>query len=323
VEGELSWFCGEKMYYKPIAISVCLLALLISSCLKRDSYQEDRSIQTQNPHFFVPIPLTFSPCGSPYLDVEIDNQTFSMKFDLGLRGDLIIENTFIDQILSKQFIRSKPMYGFRGKEYQTNLYRIPKITIGAISFTQPILQENCEEARKDSVIVQTGEDLSSPGAGKIGWELFCNIKVLVDMKNSQVAFCDNLNTLKKYGYSIDDFVKIPLLTERGLVEFEAKTINGSLRCVLDTGTTWNILNAEIEEGKSIEQVIFEPSNILEYPSFAIDEKEFGPVAFHQIPIKIPIQIEAILGMEFFADHLIFLDFVEKAVYFKKSKKLHY
>ncbi|HEX2583477.1 MAG TPA: hypothetical protein VHL30_05110, partial [Chlamydiales bacterium] len=122
------------MYYKPIAISVCLLALLISSCLKRDSYQEDRSIQTQNPHFFVPIPLTFSPCGSPYLDVEIDNQTFSMKFDLGLRGDLIIENTFIDQILSKQFIRSKPMYGFRGKEYQTNLYRIPKITIGAISF---------------------------------------------------------------------------------------------------------------------------------------------------------------------------------------------
>lgn len=310
------------MRYRYIALSICLLALLFSSCEKQGSYQRDHSVQTQNADFFVRTPLAFSSNGSPYLDVQIGGEIFSMKLDLGLRGDLSIASTFIDQIPSKRFIRSKPMYGFRGKEYQTNLYRIPKVTIGAMSFTQPILQENNEESRKDSVITQNGNELPCQGVGRVGWELFCNTKVLIDMRNSEVAFCESLNTLKKRGYVIEDFIKTPLSTERGLLEFEAQTPSGSLCCVLDTGTTWNILNTEIEKGKSIEETMWEPSNIVKCPSFTIGKEEFGPVEFHRIPIKMPIPIEAILGMEFFEDHLVFLDFADNFVYFKRPLDDH-
>lgn len=307
------------MFYRYIALTGCLVAFLISSCCKRDNSQKHRPSATRKTGFFTTVPLAFSSNGSPYLDVQIDNKIFSMKLDLGLRGDLSIAHTFIDQIPSKQFMHKKPMYGFKGKEYPTNFYRIPKVTIGTISFTQPILQENCEESRKDSVIIQTGSKPPCQGAGRIGWELFCDTKVLVDVKNSQIAFCDSLDTLKKSGYTIENFIKTPLITERGLVELEVQTLNRSLRCVLDTGSTWNILNAEIGEGKSIEQILWEPSNMLEYPSFTIGKEEFGPMAFHRIPIKLPIRIDAILGIEFFEDHLIFFDFSENYVYILKNQ----
>jgi nitrate reductase alpha subunit len=88
------------------------------------------------------------------------------------------------------------------------------------------------------------------------------------------------------------------------------------------GSTWNILNAEIEAGKSIEQAVSEPSNILTCPSFAIGDEDFGTIAFHRIPIKLPIRIEAILGMEFFENHTVFLDFVEKFAYFKRPLSNH-
>ncbi len=210
------------------------------------------------------------------------------------------------------------MYGFKGKEYPTNLYRIPKIKIGAMAFIQPILQENTEQSRKDSVIVQNGNKPSPREPGRIGWELFHNVNLLLDVKNSKIAFCDSLPTIEDHGYKITDFIKVPLLLERGLIEFETDTPDGHLRCMLDTGATWNVLNSKIEEENSIEQVIQDPSNILEYSSFQIGTEEFGPVAFHRIPIKLPIHIEAILGMEFIEDHLVFLDFAEKYVYFSKD-----
>lgn len=84
---------------------------------------------------------------------------------------------------------------------------------------------------------------------------------------------------------------------------------------MDTGSTWNILNAEIEEGKLIEQGTFEPSNILECPLFVLGEKEFGPIKFHHIPIQLPIHVEAILGMEFFNKNLVFFDFTNNMLYF--------
>ena len=304
---------------------VCFLGISIASYFGFSLFIREKPsrIREHTKHsygaYFVPVSISkFTQTGLPCLPVQIDDRIISMELDLGFQGDLSIEDTFIEQIPSKTLIRTKRMYGFRGKEYQTNLYRIPKIGIGAMSFIQPILQKNSEESRSDAVIVQNGAKRSTHEQGRVGWELFYNVNLLLDLKHSKIAFCDSLDTLKNHGYGIGDFVKIPLLLDRGLVEFDAKLTGGSIRCMLDTGATWNILNTEIEEGKSIEQVAWEPENILEYSSFKIDHMDFGAIAFHLFPIKIPIHIEAILGMEFFEKHLVFLDFAEKYVYFAKD-----
>lgn len=271
--------------------------------------------------YFVPIPFTkFSSIQSPCVQVNIDGKTFSVELDLGYRGDLTFTKETIDLISSKSFICEKPMYGIRGKEYPTSLYRIPKAKIGAMTFFKPILQEERPELVKDSVFVKNGGEPSPREPGRLGWELFYNVNLLVDVKNSQIAFCDSLDTLEKQGYQVESFTKTPLLLERGLVEFQAQTSEGLLLCMLDTGATWNMLNSEIQNGKSIEDEMWKSENIIEYTSFKIDKNEFGPIAFHRMPIKIPIRIEAILGMEFFQEHQVFLDFAGKWAYFLKASK---
>jgi len=295
--------------------------LMTTSCFYKEKQDTSQLTTSESTAFFVSIPIVkFSSTQAPCISVQIEDNTFLMELDLGLRGDLSITSSFINQISSKTFISTVPMYGFNGKEHLTHLYRIPKVKIGGMILIEPILQENSYQSRQESVITQNGNPPSPREPGRIGWELFHNVNLLLDIQNSRIAFCDSIETLKNHGYQIESFIKAPLLIERGLVELEAKTPIDLLRCVLDTGSTYNILNTEIEEAKSIEEVIWAPSNSLEYSSFKINETEFGPIIFHRIPIKLPIQIDAILGMEFFENHLVFLDFSKKQVYFRKEIK---
>ncbi|MBI5273048.1 MAG: hypothetical protein HY861_03595 [Chlamydiia bacterium] len=310
---------GKKMLHWRFLISVCLLVFSTVSCYflpKQKVLPTTQTSQSDKSVFYVPVPLTkLSSIQSPCLDVDIEGKVISMELDLGFRGDLTLTGHYIDQVSSKTFLLTKNMYGIRGKEYPTNIYRIPEIKIGAMTFIQPKLQKNSEEFIEDSVFVKDGSKPSAREPGRLGWELFYNVNLLVDIKNSTIAFCDGLDTLKKQGYLVETFTQAPLLIERGLVEFEAQTNEGTLRCMLDTGATFNMLNRGINGEKPIAQAIWEPENVLEYSSFKIGETNFAPVSFHRVPIKMPLRIDAILGMEFFQDHLIFLDFAGGYVYF--------
>lgn len=287
--------------------------------LKRPNSKKNETYQATCKPYFVPVSISkFSSIQAPCLDVQIGNETFSMELDLGMRGALSISTAYIDRVISKQFVEDQPRYGFRGKEYQTNFYQISDISIGDMFFIRPILQESCEEFCNDSVIIKKGNTPSPREHGRLGWELFYNVNLLIDIKKSQIAFCDSINTLKKQGYPVGDFVKAPLLIERGLIEFETQVSERSFCCLLDTGCTKNLVNSEAEEGKSIEDIIFDPNYVVEYPSFKISETEFGPIKFHRIPIKMPIQIDMVLGMEFFENFLVFIDFSNRHVYFSKQ-----
>lgn len=284
------------------------------------SSEKTQQVKCKNAHYFLPISISkYTRSDLPCISVQINGEVASAMLDLGFRGQFSFSSQFLEHIEHKKYLRSKKMYGMRGGEYEEKLYEVPKIDIGAMSFSNPVLHEHPESFHKESTVLKEGYELSAPEPGKVGWELFGNTNLFLDLGNSEIAFCDSLDTLKKQGYPIEKFIKTPLLLERGLVEFEAETPEGILLCMLDTGATWNILNAEIEEGKSIDQAVWESDNILDYTFFKIDGNDFGPIAFHRMPIKIPIRIEAILGMEFFQDNLVFLDFAGKCAYFCKNQ----
>lgn len=305
------------LFATPILIT---LLAIIGFLLKKPNIKKEEISQTVLKSYFVPVSITkFSSIQAPCLDVQIGNNTFSMELDLGLRGDLSISSAYIDQIEPKEFIETQLRYGFREKEYQINFYQIPDISIGDMFFIRPVLQKSSDEFRKNSVIVKEGHSLSPGEHGRVGWELFYNVNLLLDTKNSQIAFFDSVDTLEKVGYSVADFVRAPLFIDRGLVEIEVQTSEKSFRCLLDTGCTYNFVNSEIEEGKTIEEIAFDPSYITEYPTLQIGNVDFGPIEFHRIPIKMPIQIDMVLGMEFFENHLMFIDFVNRHVYFAKEQ----
>lgn len=265
--------------------------------------------------YFVPIEVSkFTETALPCVAVDIGGQTFCMELDIGFQGDVSVEDTVLDRVSSKHLLGSKLTYGFRGKQYEVDLYRLPRIEIGAMSFVHPILQVASNAFRQDGKITQPGCISPSHESGRLGWQLFHNVNLFLDLKNAKIAFCDSLNTLKKQRYSIDHFVRVPLFLERGLIELEAQIFENSfVRCVLDTGTTWNILNVVPSE-EAIEQKAWDPQNILKSSTCKIGERNFGPVEFRRLPIRIPIQVDAILGMGFLMDHSVFIDFSEKAIY---------
>lgn len=278
--------------------------------------KKSQHIKWKNHSYFLPITISkFTRANLPCLLVQLNDNQICAILDLGFRGQLSFSSRFFEHLRNKKYLRSQKMYGIRGGEYEENLYEIPEVQIGSMSFSKPAIHEQAEEFHMESTLIKENNDPSSQDSGKVGWELFGNTNLFLDLGNSKIAFCDSLGTLKDQGYDIEKFTKTPLLLQRGLVEIEVEIPKGTLRCMLDTGATWNILNAE--DGKSIDQAMLEHDNILDCTPLKIDGNDFGPMAFHYVPIKIPIWIEAILGMEFFKEHLVFLDFFENCAYISK------
>ncbi len=113
---------------------------------------------------------------------------------------------------------------------------------------------------------------------------------------------------------MDSFIEAPLLLNHDMIEFEARTAGGKLRCLLDTGATINILNCD-----SIEN--FARENTCEIPSFKITGHDFGPTSFMCAPLKLPFKVDAIIGMEFIHSKLIFIDFPNRKIYFGSAEKV--
>ncbi len=299
-----------------------LVILTFGCCLSPHS--KNRNEQTIHPSpnngnsYFISVPITkLSSIQSPCVDVNIGDKLFSMELDLGFRGDLSLQSRFINQISPKTFIKTKPMYGIRGKKHLNNLYQIPKVKIGGMAFFESVLQEDSAEFVKNSVFVKNGGEPSAREPGRLGWEFFHATNLLIDIQNSTIAFCDSLDTLKQQGYPIEEFIDAPLHIEQGLVECIADTPEGPLRCMLDTGCTLNMLNSDIEEEK-IARAFWDPEYDIDYAYFKIKNIDFGPQKFHRFPITLPIRIDAILGMDFFEEHLVFIDFSNEKIYFSKD-----
>jgi hypothetical protein len=155
-------------------------------------------------------------------------------------------------------------------------------------------------------------------AGTIGWRIFNKMTLLLDLKSSMIAVCDSIETFKNQGYSLEKFTKVSMLEDSQHIEFETMTSRGPLRCILDTGCTINFLNSDKVKGKTLNKMIRKDKNFKTFSSVKINETEFGPIEFCKIPIKAPYHLDAILGMDFLTDHVVFIDFKNRQIYFSKK-----
>lgn len=264
--------------------------------------------------YFEIIPIEKYSLGKiPCLQIQVEDRSYIFELDSGFFGGLDASPNFIEKISDKQFSYNRTTCGIKGKEYSRSVYVIPKVKVGSSVFRNVFIQEGySDEFNNDSVLFENGEDSLVREDGRIGWQLFSQSNLFLDLKNSRIAFSDSVETLREHGYFVESFTKTSLILDRGLAEIDTRTTSEKIRCVLDTGATWNIINRELEnEGE-------DPEETLKFPTFKIGEDDFGPIAFHPVPINLPIQVDAMLGMEFFSEHVVFLDFKNSQAYFYKA-----
>lgn len=284
--------------------------------------------------YFFPVKICeFSDANTPCINIEVEDKPAIVELDLGCCDTSL--NGQILKNIRKGFVGKHTFSGLRGRRYESDIYKIPKILIGELTFSHLKISETNLEFEKDGQIRINEKNPTNSYLGRIGWEIFYIVNLLLDCERSTLAFCDSLSTLKQNGYPVEEFTRIPICLDRGIIEFDAMTEKGILRCMLDTGSTWSFLNKDLEKN-SIDHMIYNPMNIdpkhfqlsnpdnvdvmvidlkKEYKvsSLKIGEKDFGPFWF--TPIKTPVKIDAIIGMDFIDSTVIFIDFQNREMFF--------
>lgn len=256
----------------------------------------------------------------PCINIQLEDKIYLAKLDLGFGGDTDLHLRLTSEILNsleqKKYLHTTSSYGIRGKEYTSNLFRIPNVKIGNLTFRNLKVKELNHEFNKDGMFIlneeiSTEKDEEIPidkEISAIGWKLFYNANLLLDFEKSILVCCDSLETLRDNGYPIDSFLEIPLLLDHGLIEFEANIDKGPIRCILDTGATWNIINSDSNEMTPF------------FSTLRIGNINFGMTKFYEQSLKVPIKLDAIIGMEFLESKLVFIDFNNKKIYFYEKEK---
>ena len=284
---------------------------------------------------FVPLKINrFSSANIPQVEIQIGDKAILAKVDLGWEGGVVLPRGMMSTLKDKSFIKKKVFFGVRGRSYESDIYELSDIKIGQLRIFSIWAEEESDEFIKDGVLKKEDQEISEEHLGKVGWYVFKPFNLLLDCDHSTMVMCDSLDTVKQQGYSVDAFMEAPLLLDRGTIDFEVMTEVGPLRCMLDTGSTWNLLNKDFDHPNQEHRLIdldhlndkppefnptnedllvFNQGNEWETKTFQINGTEFGPLNF--VKIKSPMGLDAIIGMEFIDNHLIFIDFRNEKIYF--------
>jgi predicted aspartyl protease len=277
-----------------------------------------REREKRMPTYFVSVDASITLTDLPSVMLELEELKIPTIIDLGFGGECSVPQQLSEQVKEKEFLETVNFYNFRGTCVKDNLFKIKEITIGKMTFENVLLNEELDELKEETSIVKEGHTPSEKLPGKIGWKLFRKFQMglLLDFKNNKIAFCNDLERLTESGYPIESFFKVPLLTDRGLVEFESEWAGETVRVSLDTGSTWNVLNDQSIPLEMINEVAFNENMFSEVEHFMIGDHDLGKIKFHRLPVHLPIQLEYTLGMEFFLEHTVFIDFPGKTIYMR-------
>jgi hypothetical protein len=312
----------KKIFVAFIFIAFATLALWKSDIWKNKTAQVEPAKSKKKPIFFVPLKIArFCSANLPEVEIEIEDKKYMVMLDLGFVGNLSLLDTLVEDIKKKTPIKTTSRWGFKGEERQANIYHIPEISIGRLIFNNVKLETESETDRQNTVVLKTKNSSTDHSVGKLGWNLFNNITLFLDLGRDNIAICDSLETFKLYGCPLDSFIKVPFYDDRNLIEFEAITPKGPLRCMLDSGSTCNFINQDLPKGKSIQSVIKDKKRFIEFSTFHLGSQNFGKTVFRPLPIDLPIHIEAILGMDFLFNHRVFIDFKNNEIYFSPNDPL--
>lgn len=283
-------------------VRMLLVGASLSSCGTSISGSKDEEVPFIS---LIEIPK-FSQSKVPCIPVQVGETRVLMKIDLGFTGYVTTSRDFLDAIREKTFFTTVESVGMRGTVWHKDVYRVPIIQLANITYFDFPIEVEHELFGKESSLDSEDESPSEREAGRLGWRFFDGMKVLFDIPKGKILASNTLDELKKEGYVLEDFVKAPLFADQHVLYIESATSKGPLRWMLDTGATANHLDGG--SGYNLENRV---DNIY----LQIEGKNFGPISAYEIPFKFPLPIDGILGMEFFEDHIVLIDFPERQVYF--------
>lgn len=256
--------------------------------------------------YFNAVPIeAFSKQLIPCISITIEDKKFLCAFDSGSIGQLFLVPELIQEIQDKTFCSYSTLIGIRGNEYTLPMYSVPKAKVGNTELQFLSLREESKKFLADALL-DSNSNVYDIKCGRIGWELYKSHNLLIDIPHARIGMCDSIETLGMQGYPIENYIQTPLIPNLPLLCIQISIKNRILTCVLDTGATLNILKLEGFDEQTVT-----------LKSAKIGNVELEPLSFCAFPIRLSPEIDAILGMDFFLKHTVFIDFKRQTVYISK------
>ena len=296
-----------------IAAGICFIVLVTNWALKLWMPSHEKIRTSLPPHSFYSFTLTESDGRIPCLQAEIEGISFLAKLDMGYDGVLSLPKHLLDQLTHKSDAGTVLFASIRGKKYETSVFTIPKLYIEDVALVNLPVEETQLEFERDTELNPNANFEPSDVTARFGWQAFLGTVILIDLQKSLAICCDNLETLKEKGYPLEQFVSANFLPRKELIEFEADVNNRTVKCLLDTGCTLNLIHTHSNVSDGIEE---EPefANInfatpLPSTTFSVGGRQLGPCIFYET--QLPFGVEAIIGVDFLETQIVCIDFINR------------
>lgn len=192
-----------------------------------------------------------------------------------------------------------------GHEFTRPRFKVSGVTIGGHSF---------QDIRVVQAVVDAAGD-GPPVPNAIGKHFLSQYFVVVDYAAASVTLWPP-DTRSPAGVNCGR-ARIPMepTKEARLAVSDFDTPSGRVRLLWGTGNTYSMLPETLAEKLRLATVTRGPNSPKFYPSrtlFAAGQ-DLGPLEFVVLPLKLPRDFEGVLGGNFFAHHVVCLDYERREV----------
>jgi hypothetical protein len=244
----------------------------------------------------------------PFIKLQVEGKEVKCLLDTGARNHvLVLDKEIIAKLQTlKEFPRKDKSSDITGKEYIGRKYILPKFNIGQIKFLKVRLAEDTNWG------FNSGEAIKKDGV--VGLALFENKAIIIDYPNKKFILINDGKTPENY--DIDNWQELDFkLDLNGLSMYANVDNNGLKRFILDSGANVSIIKPS-SLGREDCKILLDKNKCgYNVDKFLVKSFNLGPILLYLQEMALP-QIDGILGYNFLADKIIYIDFAKRIIRFK-------
>jgi len=234
----------------------------------------------------------------PVLSADIGGIVVPLQFDSGNSGTVSLTQTILDQVKAVPTGEFSRGIDGKGNVMKYPKYKIARIRIGAAMFTDVIGELDVHDPSYPAA--QVGQQ------GFLGTALLKNYQVMLDYRHRRIVLIpgESIEPRRCHGTAV------PFLPEgRGEPGTKADIDAVSLVVGWDTGAPISMLSKEFAEMHGLQH----SGDTMVSKRLTLAGTDFGPLTFRIEELSLPPGIGGFIGYNFFARHIVCLDFTKNQV----------
>jgi hypothetical protein len=234
----------------------------------------------------------------PVLSADIGGIAVPLQFDSGNSGTVALTQTILDQVKAVTTGEFSQGIDGKGNVMKFPKYKIPRIRIGAAVFTDVIGELDVHDPSYPAA--QVGQQ------GFLGTALLKNYQVMLDYRHRRIVLIPSgsIEPRRCHGTAV------PFLPEgRGEPGTKADIDAVSLVVGWDTGAPISMLSKRFAEMHGLQHT----AGTMVSKRLTLAGTDFGPLRFRIEELSLPPEVGGFIGYNFFARHVVCLDFTKNQV----------